>query len=161
MYICPNRPISNWRQFCFIMSLSVIVFVQQCLFYCYYTAVFIVISVCIYGGGSRREQINIVSKGVEIVIGQYKLCMFRGVHSTRTIYDVHVHTCTCSCIHVSTCTLYMHSCTHKAFILENTGCISLKSTCIILVCTLYSGTPCKGHLSTRDTFLVPFDILLC
>ena len=28
-----------------------------------------VISVCVYGGGSRREQVNIVSKGVEIVIG--------------------------------------------------------------------------------------------
>ena len=27
-------------------------------------------SVCIYGGGSRKDQINIVQKGVEIVIGE-------------------------------------------------------------------------------------------
>ena len=27
-------------------------------------------SVCVYGGGSRREQVKIVSKGVEIVIGE-------------------------------------------------------------------------------------------
>lgn len=26
---------------------------------------------CIYGGGSRRDQINVVTKGVEVVIGQW------------------------------------------------------------------------------------------
>ena len=30
--------------------------------------VFFVVSVCIYGGGSRRDQINICEKGVEIVV---------------------------------------------------------------------------------------------
>ena len=31
-------------------------------------------SVCVYGGGSRKGQIQVVQKGVEIVIGKYIQC---------------------------------------------------------------------------------------
>ena len=36
-----------------------------------YTALFLY-SVCVYGGGNRKEQVKIVSRGVEIVIGMFK-----------------------------------------------------------------------------------------
>ena len=32
-------------------------------------------SVCVYGGGSRKDQIKTVSKGVEIVIGTLRVMM--------------------------------------------------------------------------------------
>lgn len=34
------------------------------IFYCF----FLFVSVCIYGGGNRREQVKIVTEGVDIVI---------------------------------------------------------------------------------------------
>ena len=46
---------------------------------------FIYHSTCIYGGGNRRQQIDIVNKGVEIVIGKLTIFHLRIFHTCEAI----------------------------------------------------------------------------
>lgn len=45
---------------------------------------FVLLSACLYGGGSRRDQIDLVSSGLEIVIG--KFVMFNGYTHVHYLY---------------------------------------------------------------------------
>ena len=51
--------------FCLVIKVS------NCFFNIFYAFVLLLVcSVCVYGGGDRKSQIDSVKKGVEIVIGQ-------------------------------------------------------------------------------------------
>ena len=54
-------------------------------------------SVCVYGGGNRREQINVVTKGVEIIVatpGRLNDLVQNGIVNVKSV------TYLVSCIHV-------------------------------------------------------------